>query len=256
VDKQTDAPEADQRGTGDGEVRFRPGDVLMLECPFTQAAVTAVSRFHVSVRWPWLEKDPLAKGFSWNGDCALPTPESSEWEGLYFRSEPAAGALKAGDTCLVGIPPTVVHVVAVHHFDPPQVTGMLPRPASYLEVLPQGESHDPELEDQAFTFDPAGGEPIRLELLFRPYAFLEAGDEIADRHGRAWRFGAAWDWHPFDGEQPGTPAWPLTLLSRRNGKPTPEQTAAVALATAVGSHPEELGRWSELTRVQPADHRQ
>lgn len=47
-----------------GGLRFRPDDVLELECPFTETAVTEISRFHVSVRWPWLEVDPQAKNFS------------------------------------------------------------------------------------------------------------------------------------------------------------------------------------------------
>ncbi|NUS12354.1 MAG: hypothetical protein HOY69_13305, partial [Streptomyces sp.] len=216
-------------GTGrqdaDGGIRFRPDDVLELRCPFTEAAVDEVSRFHVSVRWPWLEVDAQAENFRWNGRRALPTPEAREWE--IFRTEPAEAELEPGGTCRVGIPPTVVHVVAVEHFDPPLVTGMLPRPASYLEILPQGETHDPDLEDQGYALDPAGGEPIRIELLFRPYAFLEPGDEVADRDGRAWRFDAAWDWHPFDAAHPAAPAWPLTLLSRGGGPAPGEAAAAV-----------------------------
>ncbi|MGW9120293.1 hypothetical protein ACWGRV_27395 [Streptomyces sp. NPDC055663] len=229
--------------------RFRADDVLELECPFTETTVTDVSRFHVTVRWPWLEPDPRAEGFRWNGQRALPKPEAREYE--LFRSEPVETALKPGDTCRVGIPPTVVHVAEVHHFDPPRVTGLLPRPACYLDVLPQGETYDPEYEDQARAFDPAGGEPIRARLLFRPYAFLEPGDEVADRDGRAWRFDAAWDWHPFDGARAGAPAWPLALLAR-GGEPTPEETAAVVRATADGSHAEELERWTALTLAGPS----
>ncbi|MET9613634.1 hypothetical protein [Kitasatospora indigofera] len=232
---------------------YRAGDVLMLECPFTETVVTEVTRSYVSVRWPWLEVDPQAEHFSWNGLRALPTPEADEWE--IFRTEPETSVVRAGDTCRVGIPATVVHVHAVCHFDPPQVTGMLPRPAAYLDLLRQGDAYDPDLEDQAYALDPAGGEPIRIELLFRPYAFLEPGDEVADRNGRAWRFDAAWDWHAFDDGHAGSPAWPLALLSR-NGEPTPEEVATVARATAVGSHAEALEQWTGLTHVQPTAHQQ
>ncbi|MCX5415993.1 hypothetical protein [Streptomyces sp. NBC_00059] len=227
---------------------YRPGDVLMLECPFAETAVTGVTPHHVSVRCPWLEVDPRAESMRWNGRRALPKRAALEWD--IFRTEPAETTLKPGDTCLVGIPATTVHVQAVHHFDPPLVTGMLPRPTFYLEVLRQGETHDPSLEEQGCTIDPAGGEPVRVELLFRPYAFLERGDEVADRNGRAWRFDAAWDWHPFDGEQSGSPAWPLTLLFR-HGEPAPEEAEQVARASAVGSHADERERWSELTRARP-----
>ncbi len=39
---------------------YRPGDVLLLECQFTETAVTGATRYHVSVRCPWLEVDPQA----------------------------------------------------------------------------------------------------------------------------------------------------------------------------------------------------
>ncbi|MFG2630373.1 hypothetical protein [Streptomyces sp. NPDC048473] len=253
VGRQTDRSEEDRQGTGSRDARFRPNDVLELECPFTETTVTDVSRFYVSVRWPWLEVDPRAENIRWNGQRALPTPEAHDWE--IFRTQPAEVTLKSDDICLVGIPPTVVHVLAVDHFDPPLVTGMLPRPESYLEVLRQGETHDPEFEDQGYALDPAGGEPIRIELLFRPYAFLEPGDEVADQNRRAWRFDAAWEWHPFDKAQPSAPAWPLALLSR-NGEPTPEEAAVVARATTAGSHAEELERWTELTLARPATYQQ
>ncbi|WP_237531003.1 hypothetical protein [Streptomyces sp. SID3212] len=46
---------------------YRPGDVLVLECPFTETTVTEVFGRHVSVRWPWLEVDPPAENMRWNG---------------------------------------------------------------------------------------------------------------------------------------------------------------------------------------------
>jgi hypothetical protein len=46
------------------------------------------------------------------------------------------------------------------------------------------------------------------------------------------------------------------LLIRRNGEPTPEDAAAVARATATGSHVEELQRWTELTLARPATRQQ
>jgi hypothetical protein len=81
------------------------------------------------------------------------------------------------------------------------------------------------------------------------------GDQVADQDGRIWRFDAAWDWHPFDEAQPSAPAWPHALPSR-NGEPTSEEAAAVARATAVGSHAEKLERWTELTLARPSPRRQ
>ncbi|MEV7598777.1 hypothetical protein AB0O91_15480 [Kitasatospora sp. NPDC089797] len=223
----------------------------MVECPFTEVTVTGVGQGHVSLRWPWWEVDPLAAGVRWNGGVALPTPEQYGWERSLFRTEPSTDALAAGDVCRVGVPPTVMYVVDVQHFEPPLETGWLPRPARYLGLLRQGETHAPGVEEQTYQLDPAGGEPFRIRLLYRPFACLEPGDEVADRDGRAWRFDAAWDWHAFDGGRFGTPAWPLALLARRAGGPTPEEAAAVARVTAVGSHAEEVERWSGLALAEP-----
>ncbi|GAA2742098.1 hypothetical protein [Kitasatospora cinereorecta] len=233
-----------------GEVPYRTGDVLRMECPFTSAAVTAVGRYHVAVRWPWWEVDTEARGIEWNGDIALPTPADHGWTDSYFRTVPPEEELRAGDRCLVGIAPTVVHVLAVDHFDPPLETGWLPRPAAYIEFLLQGQSFDPELEEQGHTVDPAGGEPVRFALLFRPYAFLENGDDLVDHDGRAWRFDGPWDWHPYDGGPADAPAWPLHLL-HRDGDPAPDEIAAVAAATATGSHADVAARWAELTHASP-----
>lgn len=231
-------------------VGFRPGDVLRMACPFTEVTVTQVRRSHISVQWPWWEIDTAAYGIEWNGDVALPTSADLDWKSAYFRTRPAEDTLRAGDACLVGIPATVVHVLAVHHFDPPLETGWLPRPATYLDVLRQGESYDAGSEEQGYQVDPVGGVPFQLELLFRPFAFLEAGDEVVDRDGRAWKFGAPWEWSAFDGGQPSTPSWPLALLFRAGGT-TPEAAAAVAEATAAGSHADEVSRWVELTCAEP-----
>ncbi|MGW2872055.1 hypothetical protein [Kitasatospora sp. NPDC001225] len=80
----------------------------------------------------------------------------------------------------------MVHVLAVHHFDPPLETGWSPRPATYLGVLGQGESHDAGFEEQGYGIGPVGSVPFQLELLFRPVVFLEAGDEVVNRDRRAW----------------------------------------------------------------------
>ncbi len=77
-----------------------------------------------------------------------------------------------------------------------------------------------------------------------------AGDEVADAAGRAWRFDAPWDWHPFDGQEPSEPAWPLSLLTR-DGQPDDAAATVVARATRSGSHEQELARWVELARPDP-----
>ncbi|MFF5079974.1 hypothetical protein ACFY36_23220 [Actinoplanes sp. NPDC000266] len=146
-------------------------------------------------------------------------------------TEPDAGRLDAGAQCRVGISPTLVHVIEVQHFDPPLETGWLPRPRREIVVLLHGVAEDPEILDQGYGFDPDDGIPLNIRLVFRPYAFLEPGDDVADAAGRAWRFDSPRDWHPYDGRG-GTPAWPLSLLAG-DGE-------AVAGATSTGSHAAEI----------------
>ncbi|MFD5061672.1 MULTISPECIES: hypothetical protein [unclassified Streptomyces] len=143
-----------------------------------------------------------------------------------FRTDPAPHRLTTGDMCRVGIPPTLVHVIDVAHYSPPQETGRLPRPSRLVVVLPAGLSFDSRLEEQGESFDPDDDIPLAFDLTFRPYAFLEPGDEVADKAGRAWRFDGPWDWHPFDGAEPHEPAWPLSLLTRVNATTAEVQIAS------------------------------
>jgi len=107
---------------------YRPGDVLLLECPFTETAVTGVTRYYVSVQWPWLEVDPQAENIRWNGRRALPTPAAREWLALtgfdpLYGARPLrrlvqasigdklarallAGEVHDGDTAIADLPPS------------------------------------------------------------------------------------------------------------------------------------------------------
>ncbi|MFE2998231.1 hypothetical protein ACFXG4_24870 [Nocardia sp. NPDC059246] len=230
---------------------YRVGDILELSCPFTAARVTEVTANDVFVEWPWWAVDPASDGVRWNGVAAVAAgPDTPGWEREVFRIQPAARELAAEADCRIGIPPTVVHVVAVRHFDPPRVTGWLPRPRREVVYLRAGQSFDPELDDQGAAFDPEDDIPRRVELRFRPYAFLEIGDEVADAGGRAWRFGGPWTWRPFDGTEPGRPTWPLLLLTR-DGDSDDAAAVDVTEATLTGSHDEELARWNELAQLTP-----
>ncbi|WP_246143626.1 hypothetical protein [Actinacidiphila oryziradicis] len=173
------------------------GDVVSVSCPYTVAPVTGKSREHVTVAWPWWSVDPDCDWIAWNGEVALVgDPASHEWEREMFRIDPATDHLTVGATCRIGIPPTLVHVVSVDHFDPPLETGRLPRPRRHVVVLRAGQSHDAESEEQGYEIDPDDDIPITFDLVFRPYACLIAGDEVADAAGRAWRFNAVWDCTP------------------------------------------------------------
>lgn len=221
----------------------RVGDVLRVSCPQAPTLVTEVSRFHVSVKSPWRSIDPDADWIRWNGDLALGRVRShQDWQEDLLRTVPPADQLRKGDRCTLGISDTVVHVTAVETFDPPLVTGMVPRPYAQVGVLRHGVSADPCAEDQGATIDLDGGWPVRLVLVFRPYSLLEPGDEVADREVRAWRFGGPWDWSPFGSAPQLAPAWPLTLITR-GGEADPDAAAAIEQATASGSYRDEIARW-------------
>ncbi|KAB2364904.1 hypothetical protein [Actinomadura montaniterrae] len=238
--------------TGEALQDFRAGDVLRISCPFTDATVSAVHAYSVSLRWPWWQVDPDSDFIHWNGDVALPRASSMDREREFFTSIPDTDALAAGDRCEVGIPPTIVHVMSVERFDPPLETGRLPRPHRHVVILHYGESENPDAEFQGYSIDPDDDQPIAIDLVFRPYAFLCPDDELADAAGRAWRFIAPWDWRPFDGGA-GTPVWPLTLLYRDGAEPTSTSLNAVTKATSTGSHAEQLARWRRLTGARPPE---
>ncbi|MGW4892513.1 hypothetical protein ACWEQL_09630 [Kitasatospora sp. NPDC004240] len=238
---------------------FRVGDVLSVACPFTPARVErGVTWDHLGVVWPWWRPDPDSASH-WNGVVALSVDlRTREWaETELFRTDPPPERLEAGDPCLLGVPPTVVHVTEVDRFDPPWDTGWLPRPELRVEVLPRGVSdrevpEGSEDEGPCFEIHPGDGIPFTFELLFRPYGFLRPGDEVADAAGRALRFDGPWEWHAFDGDgAPAGPEWPLTLLTRDGTPAGPADAAEVAGATAAGSHGETLRRWTRLTDATP-----
>ncbi|GAA3156197.1 hypothetical protein GCM10010521_50270 [Streptomyces rameus] len=241
---------------------FRVGDVLSVACPFTDTRVErGVTSGHLSVRWPWWEIDTANEFAHWNGIVALGVSSGEcgapEVEGELFRTDPPPERLKAGDACRVGVPPTVVHVTAVDHHDPPLETAWLPRPTLTVTVLRRGLSYrdfpdGSHLDGSGYTIHPGDGIPFTFELLMRPYASLRVGDEVADAVGRAWRFDGPWDWTAFDGESAGTaPEWPLVLLTRAGAPCSDEDAEAVTASTASGSHQETVRAWMSLTEASP-----
>jgi len=223
----------------------RVGDVLRVSCPSSATQVASVSAFDVSVRSPWWRVDPDVDWIRWNGDIAIARdPASWDWQRGLLRTDPPAYDLQSGDHCTVGIPEVVVHVIDVEVFDPPRKTGWLPRPFADVVVLRYGESVDPRIENQGTSIDLDDAMPTELKLLFRPYAFLEVGDDLASSDGRAWRFDGAWEWLAYDGSGVEAPSWPLTLISRR-GEASPLDAVAIRQATVEGSHLDEIERWRE-----------
>jgi hypothetical protein len=230
---------------------FRVGDVLEVSCSFTEARVADVSSGYVSIRWPWWRNDPGVEGFEWNGNVAVARgPGTPGWSDELFRTEPSADRLQAGAACRVGIPPTVVHVIEVQIFDPPLETGRLPRPHREIVVLRRGISADVNAIEQGNGVNPDDDIPMKISRVFRPYAFLRLGDDVADSRGRAWRFGGPWNWHAYD-EQGGTPTWPLTSLAAGDGAIDSGRQAEAATATRTGSHETEIEQWRRAAHAEP-----
>ncbi|MEW1639507.1 hypothetical protein AB0469_36305 [Streptomyces sp. NPDC093801] len=125
-----------------------------------------------------------------------------------------------------------------------------------MSVLRRGLSHrefpdGSHLDGSGYGIHPGDGIPFTFDLLMRPYAFLRAGDEVADA-GRAWRFDGPWDWTAFDGEPAGAgPEWPLVLLTRTGTPCSVEDAAAVAAGTASGSHRQTIRDWTSVTEAPP-----
>ncbi|WP_145868727.1 hypothetical protein [Streptomyces capillispiralis] len=141
---------------------YQVGNVLRVSCASAPARVTEVSRFDVSIEWPWGEVDADSQ-YVWNGRFALPVePDGREWS--LFRTEQDPRTLEPGDTCLVGIPETLVRVIDVGQYDPPMDTGRLPRPHTLLIVLPVGRSPvEGSGEDEGDTIELDSAAPLAIE---------------------------------------------------------------------------------------------
>jgi hypothetical protein len=141
-----------------GEVRV--GDELIISCEPTDAMVEGVSNHYVFIKWPWGERDQSSRA-RWDGSVALPRSESNpEWANTPWRVEPPPRELKAGSSCMVGIPPSRVLVREVQEYDPPCDLGWLPRPTMGLSVV---DARDEDAEDAGYLVHLDGAEPILFE---------------------------------------------------------------------------------------------
>lgn len=141
---------------------YQVGDILRVSCAPATARVTAVSRFDVSIEWPWGAADPDSL-YGWNGCFALPVNvDGQDWS--LFRTGQDPRSLQTNDMCLVGIPKALVRVIDVGHYDPPMDTGRLPRPHTLLIVLPVDHPGTEESsEDEGDTIELDSAAPIVIE---------------------------------------------------------------------------------------------
>lgn len=136
----------------------RVGDEVTVSCEAASARVVAVNSRHIALEWPWGVIDHSSI-FRWDGTYSLPCEEShAEW--VPYRLEPAASELRAGDTCVISIPPTRLHVGHYEEYDPPRNLGWTPAPVAGIYVVPPNKSED---EDAGCMLYLGGAEPIRVE---------------------------------------------------------------------------------------------
>lgn len=151
---------------GTSQQQFRVGDILQVSCPQARTRVVHVTPFDISIEWPWAQIDPESE-LEWNGRRGIPCAEGPyQWSGL-FRTDPDPRRLEAGDSCLVGIPATLVRIIDIGHYDPPADVGWLPRPHTMVIVLPADRPHDPHAEEEGDTIDLESAAPIKIELVSR-----------------------------------------------------------------------------------------
>ncbi|MFI1979373.1 hypothetical protein [Streptomyces wedmorensis] len=146
---------------------FQVGDVLRVSCPLAEARVAEVSRFDASVEWPWAEIDPQSQ-IRWNGRRAFAmSPDSPDWTMSLFKIDPEPWNLRVGDSCLVGIPETLVRIIDIGRYDPPQDVGWLPRPHTMLVVVPADYPDEALSEHDGDTIDLESAAPVTVELVSR-----------------------------------------------------------------------------------------
>ncbi|MEU0389211.1 hypothetical protein [Streptomyces chartreusis] len=244
---------------------IRRGDVLRIRSTAGYQRISSIVDGVATLPWPWQPgiQSPVTVALPiGRGDSATRRPT------LYrFTPDPATTTVKTHDSIRVDIPPTVVHVcfTTEEWLASDQDAGRRPadRDAS-ITVLPHGVTESflthAQGNDPRIQLRPWAGDPITIDLIFRPYSTLEDFDEVTDADGRTWTYALPLDWRQTAPEDearyPSTlsPRWPLTLTARHGLPPTPDEARAVAEATATGSHEDELQRWRAASGAEPADY--
>lgn len=138
------------------------GDLLRISCPMAPARVAGIGRDYAYVEWPWREIDPASR-FRWNGQRAFARdPDSHEWIGPAFRTDPEPWHLTPNAMCRVGIPETIVQITSVHQCEPPEDRGWLPRPRIMLGFIPADHPEYIDIEDAGDTLYFPSAEPITI----------------------------------------------------------------------------------------------
>lgn len=241
------------RTYGTIDLPFDDGDVLKISCPPATAHVEGFGTDTVHLTWPWTAAgaEPTARAVPFD-------PSDPARTGELWRYDPAPSPdLKVGDSITISIPDTVVHVAWA---------GDAPgdRSQPHAGVLRYGvqDTDAVRRDNKLISLYLDGPEPLTIELVHRPYPFLQDHDEVTDPAGRVWSFFKPVGWYEHGGALRPTgptrategPAWPLRLTGRPSSfEPTEAEAAAVWAATVAGSHADELAAWQHASGTTPAE---
>jgi hypothetical protein len=141
---------------------FTVGEVIRISCEPVDVRVSAVTAARVFLEWPWRNVD-AESGCRWDGTVGFPRDSGDwDWRNTPWRLEPEPAFLDVGDSCLLGIPPTDVRVVAIEQHEPPADFGWTPRPSWVLGLCPVSDLGE---EDAGYVVYVNSGEPMCMERL-------------------------------------------------------------------------------------------
>lgn len=229
----------------------RAGDVVRMSCPPAIADLLHVDPHFVILRWPWprtrLDGSPLTREVYVLRDLTCRIP------GLWhYDPDPAdPGALRIGDQITVNASGDV---------------WVRYTPTGYsrdLGVLPQGvplsQAGEPgSYQDRRIIIDPFEGEPWTVQLLHRPYPWLEDGDVVLDANARRWMFCLPPAWVCLENGASATsltrrPQIPLQLLYGRHDDPPNVEHVTLVAQASNDFHGclQELFDWGDAAGADP-----
>ncbi len=229
----------------------RAGDVVRMSCAPAVADILHVDPHFVILRWPWprtrFDGSPMTREVYVLRDrtCRIP----GLWQ---YDPDPAdPGPLRIGDQITVSAGGTVW--VRYTPSGQSRDLGVLPQGVSLAQAGEPGS-----YQDRRIIVDPYEGEPWTVQLLHRPYPWLDDGDVVLDANTRRWTFYLPPAWVCLEDGASATsltrrPQIPLRLLyGRHDDPPATEDIAAVSQSSNnFAGCLQELVDWCDAAGADP-----
>ncbi|GIH09243.1 hypothetical protein Rhe02_73100 [Rhizocola hellebori] len=171
----------------------------------------------------WLAADPDGKSYGIG---------PGDWSHTLQRFREDLDTLVKGDTAHVFVPQTEVYILEISKNE-------FKASGKGWTVWRTAESPTPDSVGGMF-FDPSSEWNLDGHLVYRPFAMLHDGEEVADANGKRWTFSAPF-WFTDDKGQRGSPTWPLTVPGDH------EKTKSLNDTSNEG----EKARWADRARARP-----